>query len=347
MQTESEVVFVEEAPALPGLRFRHVVAEDAPALFAVHARCADHDQIDRLSSIEYAPTQNDLAQQLTTVFQQGHAPNWLIAQVNEDVIGYCRINWWREVDGIWLYLTIGWVVPSWRGKGLGAAMLHWAEERIRQLAAEHPNEGKWEFGSNASSTERETTSLLLGVGYRVVYTVLDMELSDFSLVPEPKLPEGLELRPLTPEHYRAVWDSIQDSYDKGRYGEESTEDHFRAYFHNPAHEPALWQVAWAGEEVVGQVLCKIENGRGEVYEVSVRPAWRRRGLARGLLAYGLRALQQRGVEAVRLHTVSEFPTQAKNLYGSVGFHVRKEFPRYRKPPGASIQKTRTRSRSSR
>jgi ribosomal protein S18 acetylase RimI-like enzyme len=70
--------------------------------------------------------------------------------------------------------------------------------------------------------------------------------------------------------------------------------------------------------------------RGEVYEVSVRPAWRRRGLARGLLAYGLRALQQRGVQTVRLHTVSEFPTQARNLYGSVGFRVRKEFPRYRK-----------------
>ena len=103
----------------------------------------------------------------------------------------------------------------------------------------------------------------------------------------------------------------------------------------PGHDPALWQVAWEGEEVAGQVLCKIERGRGEVYEVSVRPQWRRRGLARGLLAFGLRALQERGVSTVRLHTVSEFPTQAKNLYGSVGFHVRKAFPRYRKPKNAN------------
>ena len=93
-------------------------------------------------------------------------------------------------------------------------------------------------------------------------------------------------------------------------------------------------MAWEGEEVAGQVLCRIERGRGEVYEVSVRPEWRRRGLARGLLAHGLRALQQRGVQTVRLHTVAEFPTQAKNLYGSVGFRVRKEFPRYRKPKDA-------------
>ena len=49
------------------------------------------------------------------------------------------------------------------------------------------------------------------------------------------------------------------------------------------------------------------------------------------MAFGLRTLQERGVETVRLHTVSEFPTQAKNLYDSVGFQVRKAFPRYRKP----------------
>ena len=129
-----------------------------------------------------------------------------------------------------------------------------------------------------------------------------------SRVPEPNLPAGLELRPLTPEHYRAVWNSIQSSYAKGRYAEDATEERFRAYFESSVHDPALWQVAWDGEEVAGQVLCKIERGRGEVYEVSVRPQWRRRGVARGLLAFGLRALQQRGVSTVRLHTVAEFPT---------------------------------------
>ena len=331
MQMEMEAGRVPDAPAISGLRFRHAVEADAPAFFGVHERCAAHDQIDRLSSIEHVPTEEDLARWLAGAAREEQTRNWLVAQIEQEVIGYSRILWWTETDGMWVYLTLGWVVPAWRGNGIGTAMLHWAETRIQELAKEHPTRGHWEFASNATNTEIEATALLHANGYAAAYTVLDMELTDFSRVPEPNLPEGLELRSLTPPHYRTVWNSIQASYAKGRYAEDPTEERFRAYFLDSMHDPALWQVAWDGEEVAGQVLCKIERGRGEVYEVSVRPAWRRRGLARGLLAYGLRALQQRGIETVRLHTVSEFPTRAKDLYGSVGFRLRKAFPRYRKP----------------
>ena len=99
---------------------------------------------------------------------------------------------------MWVYLTTGWVVPSWRGKGIGTAMLHWAETRIQELASEHPTQGHWEYASNATNTEVEATDLLRANGYYAAYTVLDMELTDFSRVPEPNLPAGLELRPLTP-----------------------------------------------------------------------------------------------------------------------------------------------------
>ena len=198
--------------AIPGLSFRHVVGEDAQPLFEVHEQCADHDQVDRLSSIEHAPTQNDLTRWLIEVVQQEHTHNWLVAQVDDTLVGYSRIIWWQEEDGTWVYLTVGWVIPQWRGKGIRTAMLHWAENRIRELAAEHPTAGKWEFASNATNTEKEATALLQAEGYSAAYTVLDMELTDFSLMTEPKLPEGLELRPLTPEHYQAVWNSIQEAY---------------------------------------------------------------------------------------------------------------------------------------
>jgi mycothiol synthase len=98
------------------------------------------------------------------------------------------------------------------------------------------------------------------------------------------------------------------------------------------HDPTLWQVAWDGDLVAGQVLSRIEGGRAVVYEVSVRPAWRRQGLARELLSRALQCLRERGVEVIRLSTVAEFRTRASNLYRSVGFRVSKEFPRYRKSP---------------
>jgi ribosomal protein S18 acetylase RimI-like enzyme len=99
----------------------------------------------------------------------------------------------------------------------------------------------------------------------------------------------------------------------------------------PKHDPSLWQIAWDGGQVVGQVMALVERGRGELFEVSVRPAWRRRGLGRGLLVRAIHDLRVRGVAVIRLHTNAFFRTRARDLYEGVGFRVVKEFPRYRKP----------------
>jgi hypothetical protein len=45
----------------------------------------------------------------------------------------------------------------------------------------------------------------------------------------------------------------------------------------------------------------------------------------------LAEVNERGIDVIRLHTVAEFRTRARELYGSPGFRVLKEFPRYRKP----------------
>lgn len=51
----------------------------------------------------------------------------LVAEVNGKVIGYTTLGCWQEHDGRWVYLVLGWVLPEWRGKGIGTAMLHWGE----------------------------------------------------------------------------------------------------------------------------------------------------------------------------------------------------------------------------
>lgn len=85
-------------------------------------------------------------------------------------------------------------------------------------------------------------------------------------------------------------------------------------------------------EVDGIDPLMLERGRAEIDEVSVRPGWRRGGVARALLSEALLALRERGVDEVRLNTVAEFRTRAMDLYESLGFRVLKRFPRYRKPP---------------
>jgi mycothiol synthase len=327
---------VSDVPALAGLRFRQLRgADDAGALCAVRAGCIEHDQIDLYSTSEGVPSLEQARAVLAQAAAAGRQDQWLIVEANEHVIGYSRFESWHERDGVWVYLSLGWLLPSWRGRGIGTAMLHTMEERIvRAAAAEHPD-ATCEFAANASSSEAEATALLLHEGYDAGYTVLEMGLDPALPLPAPSsLPPGITIRPVLPEHYPLIAASIGESYSNeyaaGRFGDDYDPELYAADLKAPPNTPSLWQVAWDGNQVAGQALPVVRNGRAEVFEVSVRPAWRRRGLGRALLVRALHDLRRRNISIVRLHTVAEFPTQAWRLYESVGFRVLKRFPRYRK-----------------
>lgn len=216
-------------------------------------------------------------------------------------------------------------------------MLRWGERLAREsAAAQHPGE-PFELAANASSTEHDSTALLLHEGYTAGYTVLEMGLDLAALAPVYPMPDGIEVRPVSPEHFPLIAESIaeayQNEYADNRFQETYDPAEFAARLSKPGQDPTLWQVAWDGEQIAGQVLAVIEDDQADVFEVSVRPAWRRQGLARALLTRALHGLRARGVEEIRLRTTSEFRTRAKDLYSSVGLRVLKEYPRYRKLPG--------------
>jgi GNAT superfamily N-acetyltransferase len=329
-----------DAPAIPGLVFRGFRdASDSDLIAAIHAGRREHDQVDPLSPVERVPAADEVARWLAGWDARDRADNLLLVDVGTQGIGYASIVWWTEPDGTWLYLHEGLLRPEWRGRGIGTAMVHWAEARIRAIAATHPTGGKAMYGANASSTEREASALLLHEGYRPVFTVLDMAFDAFDRLPAPELPARFELRPARPEHDRLIWEAINETYadltNVPYGGAAPSEEDFQQFAANPAHDRSLWQVAWDGDQGAGVVLCELARGRGVVTECSVRMPWRRRGVARALLVRGLLALRDRGAAVVRLHTTEEFETQAARLYEDVGFRVVKRHPRYRKPIEAS------------
>jgi ribosomal protein S18 acetylase RimI-like enzyme len=211
---------------------------------------------------------------------------------------------------------------------------------MRELAAAQGD--RWEFAGNASSTEVEATALLRDNGYRPAYTVLEMGLdwevfnrveTEFSRKNSVSRPD-ITIRPGQVEQAATIAASIdesyRDEYDGGRYAERFDPVAYAEELAGADYDPSLWRVAWVGDEVAGQVIPLIERGRAEIYEVSVRPGWRRHGIARALMVDALRELRRREVAIVRLHTVAEFPTRAVELYEKLGFNPLKLFPRYRK-----------------
>lgn len=93
--------------------------------------------------------------------------------------------------------------------------------------------------------------------------------------------------------------------------------------------------AFDGTEVVGSVLVywdTDENERlgqqaGYTENIFVRPQWRKRGIARGLILEGLAYLQEHGLQEARLEVAAR-NVQALGLYHDLGYRVVQESRMY-------------------
>ncbi|HEU5439165.1 MAG TPA: GNAT family N-acetyltransferase [Ktedonobacterales bacterium] len=319
-------------PAIPGVTFRRLHGtDDYPLLVAVHEGSRDADGIDPRSTLEWIPTAAEFGEEFAPSARFDPSRDVLIVEAYGHVIGYSYVTWWIERDGLRLYLLLAALLPAFRGSGIGSALLEWAERRARQRHAQSTATGSAMFGANASSTEADATRLLLDHGYRATFELLEMEYASAASTADLPLPPGITLRPAAPEHYRAIWDSVQAAYAESPQNIVPDEEQYRRWLAQPSFDPSLWQVAWEGEAIVGQVLPEIARGRGEIAEVSVGQRWRGKGLARALLLRGIYAVQERGATPIRLHCRADNRFGAPALYESAGFRTLKRFARYRKP----------------
>ena len=219
----TNTLILPDMPKIAGLTFRNTAGiDDLGALLEVHAGRATRDGVDPYSSEEDYPSRERLGAALEGLNPEQRERR-LVAEVNGKVIGYTTLGCWQESDGRWVYLVTGWVLPEWRGKGIGTAMLHWGEEKSRQWAAAERPGASYEFAANASSTEQDTTALLLHEGYAAGYTVLELGLNESAPVEEAPLPAGVELRPVFRIHYlpiaHCIAEAYKDEYADKRYQE--------------------------------------------------------------------------------------------------------------------------------
>jgi ribosomal protein S18 acetylase RimI-like enzyme len=147
--------------------------------------------------------------------------------------------------------------------------------------------------------------------------------------PVRPLPAGLEIRPVLPEHMRAVWEA-QREMNSGLFenvAEDWLDEKFPAWLANPENNPRFWQVAWDGDNLAGMVLAHLDEQanekhnrkRGYTEHIYVRPPWRGRGLASALIARSLQVLKAQGMEEAELGVDAENESAAFRLYESLGY----------------------------
>jgi GNAT superfamily N-acetyltransferase len=241
-----------------------------------------------------------------------------------------------------LYHHYGHVVPGWRRRGIGGAILTWLEDRQRKIAATHPQDGPRFHQAESFDSAYATIALLERCEYAVARRWYEMTRPLSEEIPDVALPDGLEVRPVTPEQYRRIWDADVEAFrDHWGFAEPKEEDYQRWLEDPVVMQPELWQIAWDGDEIAGQVRSFInhrmneERGwkRGHSEFISVRRPYRRRGLATALIMRSLRILKHQGMTEAALGVDTENISGALRLYESCGFRVARSGAVYRKPMG--------------
>ena len=322
------------APPIAGLRFRGYRGEaDLPAMLEVYNAAHHADGLEEVATLDA------MRLNYATLVNCDPQRDMLLAEVDGRLVAYARVFWQELVDGGRTYECFGFVHPDWRRRGIGGAMLRHNEARLRAIAATHVGVAPQYLSSEGVESDPGNTALLRGAGYEPARYFYDMVAPSLEAVVAPPVPDGIELRPVVREQYRQIWEAMAEAF-RDHWGEaEWAEEDWQRFEANPDNaDPRFWRVGWEGDEIAGAVATTVpaeENeryGRRRVYvaSVSVRRPWRRRGLARALLASSLVAARDAGFTSASLGVDTDSPTGATDLYRSLGFEPDKTFVAWRK-----------------
>lgn len=324
MTDNTETVALPEAPVIPGLRVRRYAGpEDLPAIVHVQHEGRRADGVDWLPSLE--DTRNEFDNLVNEVPER----DMLLAEVDGDVVAYMRASWALRDEG-YVYHTAGEVLPRVRRRGLGRALLHAGQDRLREIAAAHPDGPERRFfASEAMDGQDGARALLTAESYEPVRFFAEMLRSLREPIPDHPLPPGLEIRQVEPGDHRRIFYAEAEAFRDHWGYREWTDVDLNRTFTSPDLDTSLWRVVWDRGEVAAVTETFIhaeENAalgheHGWLERISTRRQWRGRGVAKAMIASAMLALRERGMSHAALGVDADNPSGAFALYEGLGFHV--------------------------
>ena len=333
MNTKSKT---EETILAPDLRLRSVQWSDLQGVTQLiyDACAADGDTI-------VAVTADELKHEWQTPGFDLEQDAFLVETSAGHIVGY--EEFFDEYEHAKLR-TDGYVHPDFRGRGIGTAMLRFIEQRARQEITLAEPEVRVSLRSTIDNHDPVSHELHSNEGYQPLRYHWRMEIILDAPPPEPKFPEGIELRPfIKGKHDVAVWQAQNEAFrDHWGSHDVTLEEWQRSRFDDPEFDSTLWPIAWdeRSAEVAGFSLNRYRMGIGWIRTLGVRRRWRKRGLGEALLLHSFGEFYRRGMKTIGLGVDAQNPTGATRLYQKAGMHAASEYVTYEKElcPGRKPEK---------
>ena len=256
-------------------------------------------------------------------------------------VGYVRTSWEERDGGARDYIVFSPMRPAHIRRPLFEALVSAQEGHLRRIAAGVAN-ARFRASAPHPGPGLEPTkesAWLEALGYEPVRFEASLVRSDLEDIPDLPLPEGVEIRPVTPEMLRPIFEAHWENFRGGWDFQEFVEEDFQRFVDDPFRDETMWKIAWAGDTVVGQVKSFInpkENAemgylRGYTEYISTHANWRNKGIAGALLAASLKEIKARGMTEAALGVDTSNPGGAFQLYTKLGFALRAYEAAYAKP----------------
>ena len=219
--------------------------------------------------------------------------------------------------------VFGPVHPCFEGRGLGSAILDWAEAQTRSRLAPGSATRLW---NTAPAGDSAAIRLLEGNGYERIRTFRQLAIDLDDAFDAGPLPDDVTIRPFeSPEDGPAAF-AVLDAAFATHFGywEETFEQWWMQQQADETWDPSLGLVAERVGAIIGYSNNGVIEGTAHVYELAVVPERQGGGIGRALVRHSFAMFAARGIRKGRIGVDTENATGAAELYRSIGMEPVRE-----------------------
>jgi mycothiol synthase len=219
-----------------------------------------------------------------------------------------------EPRGNGTFNAAGYVHPEHASRGIGSYLVAFSERRA-SAEPEAPGSSRIRVHNWVSGVNGAANTLLRERRYQHVRTFYRMERTMTERPADPSTPAGIRLRSLREDDdLESVFRVYDQAFADHWSNRERTFEFWKRSVMENAFDPALWTLAFRGEELVGISVGRTFGEEGWISSIGVLDNERGLGIGRAILERQFAAYWEKGISRVALGVDAENTTGALRLY---------------------------------